>query len=347
MTKPTKIAIVILNWNGEKLFDTFLPFVIRHSSSENIEIIVADNGSTDKSIKHLNQFFPSVKILDLKTNYGFAEGYNQAIKQVDADFMVLLNSDVKVTENWIEPCIQLFETDEKLAAIQPKILSYNQPNLFEYAGAAGGFIDKFGYPFCRGRILNRIEEDLGQYNQPSPIFWATGACMFVRTSAFKTAGGFDGDFWAHMEEIDLCWRLKNRGYKIAYQPKSLVYHLGGGTLSYGSPKKIYLNFRNNLYMLFKNLPRHQFTRIFFARMVLDGVAAAKFILGFNLREFWAVVKAHASFYRNLGTLIRKRKETQKMVIVKNHNEIYSKSIMWKFFIQKKRKFSDLNFNPIN
>ena len=347
MTKPTKIAIVILNWNGEKLFDTFLPSVIRHSSSENIEIIVADNGSTDKSNKHLNQFFPSVKIIDLKTNYGFAEGYNQAIKQVHADFMVLLNSDVKVTENWIEPCIQLFETDKKLAAIQPKILSYNQPNLFEYAGAAGGFIDKFGYPFCRGRILNRIEEDLGQYNQPSPIFWATGACMFVRTSAFKTAGGFDGDFWAHMEEIDLCWRLKNRGYTIAYQPKSLVYHLGGGTLSYGSPKKIYLNFRNNLYMLFKNLPRHQFTRIFFARMVLDGVAAAKFILGFNLREFWAVVKAHASFYRNLGTLIRKRKETQKMVIVKNHNEIYTKSIMWKFFIQKKRKFSDLNFNPIN
>ena len=347
MTKPTKIAIVILNWNGEKLFDTFLPSVIRHSSSENIEIIIADNDSTDKSIKHLNQFFPSVKIIDLKTNYGFAEGYNRAIQQVDADYLVLLNSDIKVTENWIEPCIQLFETDKKLAAIQPKILSYNQPDLFEYAGAAGGFIDKFGYPFCRGRILNRIEEDLGQYNQPSPIFWATGACMFVRTSAFKTAGGFDGDFWAHMEEIDLCWRLKNRGYKIAYEPRSMVYHLGGGTLSYGSPKKIYLNFRNNLYMLFKNLPRQQFTRIFFARMVLDGVAAAKFILGFNIREFWAVVKAHASFYRNLRTLIRKRKETQKMVIVKNHPEVYTKSIMWKFFIQKKRKFSDLNFNPIN
>jgi len=347
MTKPTKIAIVILNWNGEKLFDTFLPSVIRHSSSENIEIIVADNGSTDKSITHLNQFFPSVKIIDLKTNYGFAEGYNRAIQQVDADYLVLLNSDVKVTENWIEPCIQLFETDEKLAAIQPKILSYNQPDLFEYAGAAGGFIDKFGYPFCRGRILNRIEEDLGQYNQSSPIFWATGACIFVRTSAFITSGGFDGDFWAHMEEIDLCWRLKNRGYKIAYEPRSMVYHLGGGTLSYGSPKKIYLNFRNNLYMLFKNLPRQQFTRIFFARMVLDGVAAAKFILGFNIREFWAVVKAHASFYRNLRTLIRKRKETQKMVIVKNHPEVYTKSIMWKFFIQKKRKFSDLNFNPIN
>jgi len=345
MPKPAKIAIVILNWNGEKLFDTFLPSVIQYSTSENIGIIVADNGSTDKSIEHLNRFFPSVKIIDLKTNYGFAEGYNQAIQQVDADYLVLLNSDVKVTERWIQPCIERFETDEKLVAIQPKILSYNQPGLFEYAGAAGGFIDMFGYPFCRGRILNRIEEDLGQYNQPSQIFWATGACMFVRASAFKIAGGFDGDFWAHMEEIDLCWRLKNRGYKVAYEPKSVVYHLGGGTLSYGSPKKIYLNFRNNLFMLFKNLPRNQFTRIFFARMVLDGVAAAKFILGFNFREFRAVIKAHFSFYQNLGKLMRKRKEIQKHVIVKNHPEVYPQSIMWKFFIQKKRRFSDLKFQP--
>jgi GT2 family glycosyltransferase len=259
--------------------------------------------------------------------------------------MVLLNSDVKVTENWIKPCFERFENDEKLAAIQPKILSYQEPNRFEYAGAAGGFIDKFGYPFCRGRILNRIEEDLQQYNHPTQIFWASGACMFVRTSAFKAAGGFDGDFWAHMEEIDLCWRLKNSGFKIEYEPKSIVYHLGGGTLSYGSPRKIYLNFRNNLFMLFKNLPKHQFTRIFFARMVLDGVAAAKFILGFNFREFRAVVKAHFAFYQNLGKLMRKRKEIQKQVIVKNHPEVYPQSIMWKFFIQKKRKFSDLNYQP--
>ena len=347
MSKPTKIAIVILNWNGEKLFDTFLPSVIQHSKGEKIEIKIVDNGSTDKSVEHLKKFYPSIKIIDLETNYGFAEGYNQALKKVDADYVILLNSDVQVTENWIKPCIGLFEADEKLAAIQPKILSYNEPVKFEYAGAAGGFIDKFGYPFCRGRILNRVEEDLGQYNQLSQIFWATGACIFLRSSVFKTAGGFDGDFWAHMEEIDLCWRLKNQGYKIVYEPKSVVYHLGGGTLSYGSPKKVYLNFRNNLYMLFKNLPRHQFTRIFFARMVLDGVAAVKFILGFNFREFWAVIKAHASFYRNIGKLIRKRKETQKLVIVKNHPEVYPKSIMWKFFIQKKRKFSDLNFNPIN
>ena len=347
MTRNTRIAIVILNWNGEKLFDDFLPSVINHSKTENLEIIVADNGSTDKSIEHLTQFYPSVKIIDLKKNYGFAEGYNQALKQVDADYLVLLNSDVEVTKNWIEPCIEQFEADENLAAIQPKILSYTNPEKFEYAGAAGGFIDMFGYPFCRGRILNRIENDFGQYNQPSPIFWATGACMFIRAGAFKTAGGFDGDFWAHMEEIDLCWRLKNSGFKVAYEPKSVVYHLGGGTLSYGNPKKIYLNFRNNLFMLFKNLPQHQFTRIFFARMVLDGVAAAKFIFGFNFREFRAVVKAHFSFYQNLGVLMRKRKEAQKQVIVKNHPEMYQQSIMWKFFIQKKRRFSDLNFQIKN
>jgi len=345
MPKPAKIAIVILNWNGEKLFDDFLPSVIQHSSNLNSEIIVADNDSTDQSVKHLEKYYPSVKIIDLKTNYGFAEGYNQALQRVNADYLVLLNSDVKVTENWIQPCIERFEADEKLAAIQPKILSYKEPNNFEYAGAAGGFIDMFGYPFCRGRILNRIEEDLHQYNYPTQIFWASGACMFIRTSAFKSAGGFDGDFWAHMEEIDLCWRLKNSGFKIEYEPKSVVYHLGGGTLSYGNPRKIYLNFRNNLFMLFKNLPRHQFTRIFFARMVLDGVAAAKFILGFNFREFRAVIKAHFSFYQNLGKLMRKRKEIQKQVIVKNHPEVYPQSIMWKFFIQKKRRFSDLNFQP--
>ncbi len=341
----SKIAIVILNWNGEKLFETFLPSIIEHSTKIKAEIIVADNASTDYSVKLLREKFPEVKIIELEKNFGFAEGYNRALKQVQADYFVLINSDVKVTENWIEPCIEKFEADENLAAIQPKILSYNEPDKFEYAGAAGGFIDKFGYPFCRGRVLNRVEEDLGQYNQSGPIFWASGACMFIRANAFNSAGGFDGDFWAHMEEIDLCWRLKSQGHKILYEPRSVVYHLGGGTLSYGSPRKIYLNFRNNLWMLYKNLPRHQFKRIFLIRMVLDGVAVVKFIAGFNFREFWAVVKAHASFYRNLGVLIKKRKEVQQQIRVKDHPEIFSKSIMWKFFIQKKRKFSSYHFNP--
>ncbi len=343
MAGTKKIAIVILNWNGEKLFETFLPSVIEHSSGA--EIIVADNASTDQSVNLLKEKFPQIKIIQLESNYGFAEGYNRALKQVNADYLILVNSDVKVSEKWIEPCIKIFEADKTVAAIQPKILSYNAPGHFEYAGAAGGFIDKFGYPFCRGRVLNRIEEDHGQYNNAGSIFWASGACMFVRAEAFKNAGGFDGDFWAHMEEIDLCWRLKSRGYKILYEPKSVVYHLGGGTLSYGSPQKIYLNFRNNLFMLYKNLPPFQFKRIFFIRMVLDGVAAVKFIAGLNFREFWAVVKAHASFYRNIGKLMMKRKEVQQQITIKNHPEIYTKSIMWKFFIQKKRKFSSYNFNP--
>jgi len=342
MPGSAKIAIVILNYNGEKLFDTFLPSVIRNRGNE-AEIFLADNGSTDNSVSYLKDNFPEVKIIDLKTNHGFAEGYNRALQQVDAEYFVLLNSDVEVTPGWLEPGIKMLEEDENLAAVQPKILSYEKPHQFEYAGAAGGFIDLFGYPFCRGRILNRMEPDVGQYNRASSIFWASGACMFVKAGVFKKAGGFDGDFWAHMEEIDLCWRLKNQGYKVGYQPKSVVFHLGGGTLSYNSPKKVYLNFRNNLFMLFKNLPRPLFTRIFFARMVLDGVAALKFLLGFHFYSFWAVLKAHVSFYRNLGKLIRKRKKLLKLATVKNHPEIYRKSIMWKFFIQKKRKFSELNF----
>lgn len=343
MANTIKIAIVILSWNGEKLFNKFLPSVIKNSAGKNMQIFVTDNGSTDNSVNLLKEKYPNVNVIELGKNYGFAEGYNRALKQVEADYYVILNSDVEVTPNWIEPCIKQFEADEKLAAIQPKIRSFNQKELFEYAGAGGGFIDKYGYPFCRGRILNRLEKDNGQYNQLSPIFWASGACMFVRASAFNNVGGFDGDFWAHMEEIDLCWRLKSMGYKIIYQPKSVVFHLGGGTLSYGSPQKIYLNFRNNLFMLFKNLPKQQFKRIFLIRMILDGVAAVKFIAGFNFREFWAVLKAHASFYRNLGQLVEKRREVQKLVIVKQHNEIYPKNIMWKFFIQRKRKFSELNF----
>ncbi len=343
MTLTKKVAIVILNWNGAKLFDKFLPSVIKNSTDDNIELFLADNGSTDDSILHLQKNYPSVKIIDFKKNYGFAEGYNRALKQIEADIFVLLNSDVEVTPDWLEKCIQLFEDNTQIAAVQPKILSYEKPHLFEYAGAGGGFIDKYGYPFCRGRILNQMEPDIGQYNIATPIFWASGACMFIRAEAFEEAGGLDGDFWAHMEEIDLCWRIKNLGYEIWYQPASVVFHLGGGTLSYGSPKKIYLNFRNNLWMLFKNLPEYKFKRIFLTRMLLDGVAGVKFIVGFNFREFGAVFSSHIAFYKELGNLVQKRKQVQQQILVKDHDEIYNKSIMWKFFIQRKRKFSELGF----
>ncbi|WP_320110278.1 glycosyltransferase family 2 protein [Draconibacterium orientale] len=345
MSKDKKIAIVILNWNGVKLFPDFLPSVIEHSKGENIEVIIADNGSTDHSLEFLKASFPAVTLLDLKENYGFAKGYNVALTEIEADYFVLLNSDVKVEVNWIQPCIDQFECDEEIVAVQPKILSFNKPEFFEYAGAAGGFIDKFGYPFCRGRILNHLEKDENQYNQPGEIFWATGACMFVRADAFKTSGGLDADFWAHMEEIDWCWRMKNQGYKIIYEPASVVYHLGGGSLEYGNPKKVYLNFRNNLFMLYKNLPKKKFLPTFLTRMILDGVAAAKFLLGGEFKAFGAVAKAHLFFYKNLSALRKKRKELLKLVNVNNHKQIYPKSIMWKFFVQKKYKFAELNFKP--
>ncbi len=340
----SKIAIVILNWNGENLFPDFLPSIVEHSQGGNIEVIVADNGSTDNSLAFLKENFPSVTRMDLKNNYGFAKGYNMALQQIEADYFVLVNSDVKVKKGWIDPCIKHLEKDEKIVAVQPKVLSFKAPEYFEYAGAAGGFIDKYGYPFCRGRILDQVEKDNGQYNQSSEIFWATGACMFIRAKAFKTSGGLDSDFWAHMEEIDLCWRLKNRGYKIVYEPQSVIYHLGGGSLEYGNPKKVYLNFRNNLFMLFKNLSKKSFKRILISRMVLDGAAAAKFLLGFELQAFWAVMRAHASFYKNWSSLRAKRKELKKHVTENNHKQIFPKSIMWKFFLQKKHKFADLNFN---
>lgn len=340
----SKIAIVILNWNGVKLFPDFLPSILEHSKGDNIEIIVADNGSTDNSLAYLKDNFPNVTLLDLENNYGFAKGYNEALAKIEADYFVLVNSDVKVTKGWLEHCIQHFENDIKVAAVQPKVLSFNKPDYFEYAGAAGGFIDRYGYPFCRGRILNHVEKDEQQYNKSSEIFWATGACMFVRAEAFKNADGLDADFWAHMEEIDFCWRLKNQGFKIIYEPQSTIYHLGGGSLSYGDPRKIHLNFRNNLFMLYKNLPKSSFKRIFLTRMVLDGVAAVKFLAGFEFKAFGAVLKAHRDFYKNLTLLRNKRRELQKQVIVNNHEQMFSKSIMWKFFIQKKRKFTDLNFH---
>jgi GT2 family glycosyltransferase len=338
-----KVAIVILNWNGTKLLQQFLPSVIEFSKMDSADIIVADNGSTDDSISMLRNDFPEVKVLDLKQNFGFARGYNEALKQIDADYFVILNSDVEVTSGWLEAPIHLMEADHSIAAVQPKILSYHQKTHFEYAGAAGGFVDRFGYPFCRGRIFNEVEPDLGQYNDSTDIFWATGACMFVRSKYFREAGGLDADFWAHMEEIDLCWRLKNRGYRIVYTAESSVYHVGGGTLSYENPQKLFLNFRNNLWLLYKNLPANQLLSILFLRMSLDGVAAFKLLAELNFRGFWSVFKAHMSFYLSLPSLQRKRKMAGQLGRIQHPSGKISKSIVFQFYLRKKKRFNEILF----
>ena len=253
-----QIAVVILNWNGRHYLEKFLPGVVKYSSEPGIQVVVADNGSTDDSLKFLRQQYPEITIIEFDKNHGYAEGYNKALKLITARYFVLLNSDVEVTPNWLNPLVCLMEQDDKIAVCMPKIRSFDNRGYFEYAGAGGGFIDRFGYPFCRGRILNHIEEDTGQYDSVREIFWASGACLFIRSELFIQSGGFDPGFFAHMEEIDLCWRFKNQGYKILYSPDSIIYHVGGGTLPNQHPGKLYLNFRNNLFVLYKNLPVKNF-----------------------------------------------------------------------------------------
>ena len=336
-----KVAIVILNWNGSKLMQQFLPSVIEFSNDVPIDIIVADNGSTDGSLQMLQSRFPKVKILDLKQNYGFARGYNEALKKVEADYYVILNSDVEVTSGWLDAPIRLLESNTDIAVVQPKILSYNQKTHFEYAGAAGGFIDRFGYPFCRGRIFNEVEEDRGQYDDSVDIFWATGACFIVRAEPFHEAGGFDADFWAHMEEIDLCWRLKNQGFRIVYTPESKVFHVGGGSLPYSSPQKLFLNFRNNLWLLYKNLPAGQLFYILFIRMVLDAVAAFKLLTELNLNGIRSVLKAHYQFYISIPSLHKKRKQARNARHLKPPARRFPRSIVFQFYVRKRKRFSDL------
>ncbi len=342
MSKPT-IAIVILNWNGAELLRQFLPSVIEFSKKENTEVIVADNGSSDNSVNILQTEFPEVRLIDLQQNFGFARGYNEVLKQVDTDYYVILNSDVEVTSGWLDAPIQMMECIPNIAAVQPKILSYTTKTHFEYAGAAGGFIDRFGYPFCRGRIFNKVESDKGQYDNAVDIFWASGACMFVRAENFHQAGGFDADFWAHMEEIDLCWRLKNKGLRIVFTPKSKIFHLGGGTLSYDNPKKLYLNFRNNLWLLYKNLPASKLFMILFLRMILDGIAALKLLAEFNLNGIRSVLKAHVHFWISLPGLHRKRRKIQNARRFKNSYNKLAKSIVYQFYIQKRERFSEIQF----
>ena len=339
-----KLSIVILNWNGSRHLRRFLPSVLMYSNYDWAEIVVADNYSNDDSCECVGQEFPGVKFLQLDQNYGFAEGYNRALKSNVAEYILLLNSDVEVTENWLEPMIEMMDFNPAIAACQPKIMQLDHPEKFEYAGASGGFIDHYGYPFCRGRIVNFQEQDHGQYDAPISVFWASGAALLVRGKYWHEFEGFDSDFWAHMEEIDLCWRMKNRGYKVVVCPQSKVFHLGGGSLAYGSPQKIYLNFRNNLFLLYKNLPQGKLIVTLFFRMVLDGIAAVQFLTTGQYKAFSKVLGAHRDFYKSLGKLRKKRKELLPNILTSNHPEIYTGSIIFDFFISKKRKFSSLNFS---
>jgi len=336
-TQKINTAIIILNWNGIDLLKKFLPTLI--AKSKNANIYIADNASTDNSIKFLEDNFTSIKILQNKTNCGFAGGYNHALSNLHEEFFILINSDIEVTDNWISPIIELLKKDKFISACQPKILDYNNKEKFEYAGASGGFIDFLGYPFCRGRIFNHIENDFNQYEDIKEVFWASGACLFIRSKHFNEVNGFDNDFFAHQEEIDLCWRLKNLGYKVMVNPESIVYHVGGGTLNSSSPFKTYLNFRNNLFMLFKNLHILSLFSVLFLRLFLDGIAALSLLTKKKgLTHLLAVLRAHFSFYMSLPSLIKKRS------LIKQKNNLIGRFnfiILIKFYFKKIRKFSEL------
>ncbi|AQX87360.1 glycosyltransferase family 2 protein [Elizabethkingia bruuniana] len=302
-----KIAIAILNWNGKSWLEKFLPNVIANSQSA--EVYVIDNASTDDSVAYISTHFPSVKIVINQQNHGFAGGYNEGLKQIHADIYCLLNSDVEVTQEWLVPVAALFEKNPDIAAIQPKVLDYNRKNFFEFAGAGGGLIDNLGYPYCRGRVFENVEEDKGQYNDETEIFWASGCCLFIRSEDFWKQNGFDARFFAHQEEIDLCWRLKNSGRKIYYTGKSTIYHVGGGTLQKQNPRKTYLNIRNNLSMMLKNLPSDKLYLIFI-RLCLDGVAGIYFMFKHGFSHTWAVIKAHFGFYAQLPGTLKLRQQNQ-------------------------------------
>jgi len=325
-----KIAVVVLNWNGVKLLEQFLPSVI--SFSNEATIYVVDNASSDNSIQFIKDNYPTIKIIKNDGNYGFANGYNIALQQVEEEYYCLLNSDVEVTENWLTPILSLFESEKDVAIIQPKILDFKNKESFEYAGAAGGFIDKYGYPFCRGRIFETLEKDNHQYDDEKDIFWASGACFFIRKDIYRKLNGFDGDFFAHQEEIDLCWRAFNLGYKAKYISKSVVYHVGGATLNEGNPKKTFLNFRNSLLMLLKNLPKNKLFSIIFLRLVLDGIAGIKFIFQGKFKHFFAIIKAHFHFYHLISKNLKKRNTVQKA------NYFHTKSIVYSYFVKGGKVF---------
>lgn len=335
------VAIVILNWNGEKFLQQFLPILIKNTILPDVEIIVADNDSTDVSLAIMRDKFPTIKTIVLDKNYGFAGGYNKALAQIEADYYVLLNSDVEVTEHWLESLIDYMNNNENVAACQPKILSYSKHTHFEHAGASGGFIDRFGFPFCRGRVFGVVEEDKGQYDSITDVFWATGACLLIRANVYWKVGGLDDDFFAHMEEIDLCWRLKSRGYRVICVPESKVYHIGGGTLNVENPRKTYLNFRNNLLLLYKNLPSNLLKRTMFYRFFFDYSAAFQLFITGKPSNARSVFKARADYKRMLPNFVEKRNENILYSTCFNQPEIIQKSIVLEYYLKGKKTYNSI------
>lgn len=331
-----KIAIVILNWNGRDLLEKFLPSVVTYSI-EDADVYVADNNSSDESISFLKENYPQVKIIQNAVNGGYAKGYNDALQHIKADVYALVNSDIEVTANWLKPIVKAFEENPNTAIIQPKLLDFKNKSKFEYAGAAGGLVDFMGYPFCRGRIFMELEEDEGQYNDIHNIFWASGACFFIKSEVYHELKGFDEQYFAHQEEIDLCWRVQNEGHNIQYVGSSEVYHVGGATLRETNPQKTYLNFRNSLFTIAKNVPKRYVFIVILLRLLLDGVAGVKFIVELRPIHTWAIVKAHLSFYWHLRKMLSKRRALS----YKQTNYFYCFSVVWQHFIMGKNRFSDI------
>ena len=331
-----KVAIVILNWNGRILLEKFIPTLLKFSSKE-AAIYVADNNSSDDSIKYLSSNFPEIKIIQNKENGGFAKGYNDALKHIDADIYALVNSDIEVTNGWLVPIIDQFENNPKTVVIQPKLLDYKNKTKFEYAGAAGGLVDFMGYPYCRGRIFMSLETDEHQYDDTCDIFWATGACFFIRSFVYHKMNGFDENYFAHQEEIDLCWRIQNEGYNIQYVGASKVYHIGGATLKETNPHKTFLNFRNSLYTISKNVPKRFLFFVIMLRLLLDGIAGIKFVFELRPVHTWAIIKAHFSFYNHLPGMLRKRRK----ISFKKTNYYQCFSIVWQHFILGRNKYTDI------
>ena len=335
-------AVVILSYNGAKWHDLFLPQIVADAHT-GYEVIVVDNASTDDTLQHVEANFPEVQTLHIDINRGFANGYYEALKRIKAKYYVLLSADFEVTEGWFPPLHEAMEKDENLAACQPKIRYWKNREFFEYAGAGGGFMDKWGYMFCRGRIFFDIEKDEGQYNDNIEVFWASGGCFVVRADLYHKVGGLDKDLYAHMEEIDLCWRLKNAGYKIGYIGSSLVYHVGGHVISYGSPQKLYYNFRNNLVLLIKNEKASRLLWLFPFRLLLDGVAGIRLMFTGEFKKTFTIIKAHMHFYRDMGHWLNGRRENKKLIVKRNEAGIYPRSIVWDYFLLRRKVFTKLGW----